>query len=73
MKTEHANCGYADVGMPMDTAGNTYVWHCECATTACQNTQCEAPRNYFEELYANKLSSEEEERFYKKVFKTMLR
>jgi len=64
----HVNCGWVEVNYPVDSAGNRHVWHCECKTTACQK-----PTNHFVEMYNDReLSQAEEERFYKKVFKTNL-
>lgn len=46
---EHKNCGYVDVGYPVDSIGNTHIWKCECGTTNCQE-----PVNFFEEIYKEK-------------------
>lgn len=57
---EHKNCGYVDVGYPVDSIGNTHIWKCECGTTNCQK-----PVNFFEEIYKDKQVEEDFERkFY---------
>lgn len=66
-QNKHKNCGFVNVGYPVDTSGDSMLWKCECETSACT-----APKNYFEEMYKEREEKEMEEMFYKKVFKTEL-